>query len=227
VAGGGGLCFRRLSREGLFIRGSFIRRVFLRHLLCPKHPIRRTKAVPPRSLYWGQGRSPGNQQTSNEGGSIPELRRLGGAVMDAGLPGPGGRRQVLRLLHTHSPSSSPRPLYLAKRSPRRRRARPPPGPQNPRPRDLGRARPTPAPAQLPPRTAPPRGNPRPSRWREQGRGRGRRARARAGGARRTGGTARVQPRWKGVRTELAKPGAPSTPTPWSGSLTPSCASCPG
>ena len=55
--------------------------------------------------------------------------------MDAGRPGPGGRRQVLRLLHTHSPSSSPRPLYLAKRSPRRRRARPPPGPQNPRPRD--------------------------------------------------------------------------------------------
>uniref|UniRef100_A0A671DV28 Synaptogyrin 1 n=1 Tax=Rhinolophus ferrumequinum TaxID=59479 RepID=A0A671DV28_RHIFE len=38
-----------------------------------------------------------------------------------------------------------------------------------------------------------------------------------GGARRAGGTARVQARWKGVRTEQAKPGAPSTPTRWSGS----------
>lgn len=137
-------------------------------------------------------------------------------------------------LHTPRPPSPPPPPLSkevtaqetrapwtgsAATAPPRSRARAAPAP-SPRPRRA-------APATRPPRTTPPRGAlGRASRPAGDAVGGGR-ARAPVGGARRAGGTARVQPRWKGVLTERAKPGAPSTPTPWSGSRTPSCASCPG
>ena len=186
------------------------------------HPMRSTNAASVRSLYWGQTE---RQETSKNVTKVVSSRAVGSeGVGRPSRPATRGRGQDLHLLHpTPVPPTQQRGHQASdERALRRRRSTRIPtieGARDPPARA--------APARRPRLTAPPRGSPRPRRSREQGRGRWRRARARAGGARRAGCTARVQPRWKGVRTERAKPGAPSTPTPWSGSRTPSCASCPG
>lgn len=173
----------------------------------------------------GADRATGNQQKSHEGGFI-QGRRLGAGreVRQTRHPGAATSPAFTAPPHSSSPLLSKEVTKPATSAPSAGSA----APASPRSRARAARPPAPRPPARRPRlTAPPLGSPRPRRSREQGRGRGHHARARAGGARRVGCTARVQPRWKGVRTERAKPGAPSTPTPWSGSRTPSCASCPG
>lgn len=162
------------------------------------------------------------QEKNNEDGFSQSLRH-GGAVMGTGRPGRAaarGRGRPVFAAPTPAPRLRKEVTTLATSAPSARSA-----------------------ARAPPRTSargpPPARAPAPSAhdapWREPwttpaaraGEGAGAPRTRRAGGARRAGGTARVQPRWKGVRTERAKPGAPSTPTPWSGSRTPFCASCLG